>query len=201
MAEGTLRENFYYRIHVFEITLPPLRTRQEDIPLLVHHFIAENSKTFGRDLFTSPRLGIFRLPDLHMFVEELKGLSQVRPLILVWRTQNRVKIAYDYLTNNGVSNCRILKGGITGWVNSGKPVIRGHKSFSLEGQVRAIAGSLMVLGVGLGISVNLWFLLIPVLVEIGLIHAGLTDLCLMGMVLSRLSMNQISPPSIPISRK
>ena len=136
-----------------------------------------------------------------MFVEELKGLSQVRPLILIWRTQNRVKIAYDYLTNNGVSNCRILEGGITGWVNSGKPVIRGRKSFSLEGQVRAIAGSLMVLGVGLGISVNLWFLLIPVLVGIGLIHAGLTDSCLMGMVAFRLPMNRISPPSIPISRK
>ncbi|MDH4193163.1 MAG: rhodanese-like domain-containing protein [Nitrospirota bacterium] len=136
------------------------------------------------------------LPDLHKFLDELKVLSQERPITLICRTQNRVKIAYDYLTNNGVSNCRILEGGITAWVNSGKPVVRGRKGISLEGQVRAIAGSLVVLGVGLGISISAWFLIIPALVGIGLIHAGLTDSCLMGMLLSKLPMNRISHPPI-----
>ena len=50
MAEGTLREDFYYRIHIFEISLPPLRSRREDIPLLVHQFMADNSKAFGRNI-------------------------------------------------------------------------------------------------------------------------------------------------------
>lgn len=136
------------------------------------------------------------LPDLHKFLDELKILSHERPLTLLCRTQNRVKIAYDYLTNNGVSNCRILEGGITEWVKSGKPVIRGRKGISLEGQVRAIAGSLVVLGVALGVIVNVWFLLIPALVGIGLIHAGLTDSCLMAMLLSKLPMNRIPPAPI-----
>ena len=50
MAEGTLREDFYYRIHVFEITMPPLRERRTDIPLLVNQFMKENTKTFHRDV-------------------------------------------------------------------------------------------------------------------------------------------------------
>jgi len=39
LAEGKLREDFYYRINIIPIIIPPLRERKEDIPLLVDHFI------------------------------------------------------------------------------------------------------------------------------------------------------------------
>jgi DNA-binding NtrC family response regulator/PAS domain-containing protein len=39
VADGTMREDFFYRIHVIPIHLPPLRARREDIPLLVDHFL------------------------------------------------------------------------------------------------------------------------------------------------------------------
>lgn len=41
--KGLMREDFFYRIHIIPIQLPPLRQRKEDIPLLVEHFIRLNS--------------------------------------------------------------------------------------------------------------------------------------------------------------
>jgi Nif-specific regulatory protein len=48
--EGVLRQDFYYRINVFPVFLPPLRDRKDDILLLADHFVEQYSKKMNKDV-------------------------------------------------------------------------------------------------------------------------------------------------------
>jgi len=55
VRDNQFRRDLYYRLNVFPIDLPPLRERQEDIPMLVEHFVQKCAKRMGRSITSIPR--------------------------------------------------------------------------------------------------------------------------------------------------
>lgn len=58
VEEGTFREDLFFRLNVVQVTLPPLRRRREDIPMLLHHFLKEFREENAKELdgFTAEAL-------------------------------------------------------------------------------------------------------------------------------------------------
>jgi formate hydrogenlyase transcriptional activator len=65
VREGRFREDLYYRLNVFPITMPPLRERKDDIRLLVDHFVAKFNKKIGKKIKTVSKGTMSSLQQYH----------------------------------------------------------------------------------------------------------------------------------------
>ena len=122
------------------------------------------------------------------------------PLYLICRSGTRARKACEAFQAAGFPNVVNVEGGTTAWERAGLPVIRGEKVMSLERQVRIAAGSLVLLGVGLGVFAHPGFLGLAAFVGAGLVFAGITDTCGMGMLLARMPWNRRGAEGVTCSR-
>jgi len=130
------------------------------------------------------------LPDVGDFAASLRDIADGREVVIVCRTGQRAEKAREALSSAGLEGIRVLDGGLVQWQGAGHPVREGKSAMSLERQVRIAAGALVIVGVGLGFGVHQGFFLLAGGVGAGLVFAGLTDTCGMGMLLARMPWNR-----------
>ena len=91
----------------------------------------------------------------------------------------------------GITNIVSVEGGTSAWAAAGLPVSRGKKAIlPLERQVRTLAGFLALLGAILGYFVHPYFNGLSAFIGAGLMYAGITDTCGMGMMLAKMPWNK-----------
>lgn len=113
-------------------------------------------------------------------------------LLLICQSGNRANRAQQRLREAGLADTVVLSGGMNSWIASGAPVIRGRRKWSLERQVRLVAGGLVLTS----IVADLWLpgaRFAGAFIGAGLVFASVTDTCAMGMLLSKLPYNRGRP--------
>jgi rhodanese-related sulfurtransferase len=124
--------------------------------------------------------------------------SKDKPVYILCRSGQRATKAAEKLASAGFQQPIVVEGGTLAWIDAGLPVNRGQaKVISLERQVRIVAGSLVFIGVLLGWFVHPAFVWLAGFVGAGLVFAGITDFCGMGLLLAKAPWNQRAPSSSP----
>ena len=119
------------------------------------------------------------------------SLPKNAPILLLCEKGGRAAIAATKLRGHGFEDVHVVEGGTESWAASGLPIEgTGRKVISIERQVRIGAGSFVLLGVILGLLVNSAFFGLSAFIGAGLIFAGVTDWCGMGLLLARAPWNR-----------
>lgn len=132
-----------------------------------------------------------RLVPLATVEREASNWNKAEPVILVCKSGKRAAQAAETLERLGFQNVNVLEGGFEGWKAAGLPsLVAEKKPWSMERQVRAIAGAFVVVFTSLGIFVSPLFLGATLFVGAGLVFAGVTDICMMATALGKLPWNR-----------
>ena len=117
------------------------------------------------------------------------------PLYVICHSGKRGRQGCERFLQAGYANVINVEGGTLAWESCGLPVVRGKKTISLERQVRIAAGLFVCMGALLSWLVHPAFIALSAFVGAGLVFAGITDTCGMGLLLARMPWNRGSKPT------
>ena len=113
------------------------------------------------------------------------------PLYVICKSGGRAANACAKFAAAGFPNVFSIEGGTAAWERAGLPVVRGtRRVIGLERQVRIAAGTLVLLGAALGWLVHPLFHGVSALIGAGLVFAGISDWCGMGLLLAKMPWNR-----------
>lgn len=139
--------------------------------------------------------GAVNIP-LSRLKETAGSLDPQVPVYLLCRSGSRAASAASQLKALGHRDVFVVTGGLNAWMSSGKPVVHGgRKVWSLERQVRFVAGLMAFGGAALGFTVSPRWFYLSGFVGLGLMFAGVTDICTMALILARMPWNKGSAAS------
>ena len=122
-------------------------------------------------------------------------IKKDKKLVLHCRSGKRSMQAAQKLLEIGCVEVYSLAGGIEAWKAKGYDVMKSQNApISLMRQVQIVAGGLVLLGAVLAQFVSPNYIYLSGFVGAGLLFAGLTNTCALGMLLSKMPWNQISTP-------
>jgi rhodanese-related sulfurtransferase len=125
-------------------------------------------------------------------IQAARGSRQSEPLYLICRSGSRGQQACEKFMASGFGDVINIEGGTLACEQAGLDVVRGQKAISLERQVRIAAGLLVLTGAALSLLVDQRWVGLSAFVGAGLVFAGITDTCGMGLMLARMPWNQVS---------
>ncbi len=109
---------------------------------------------------------------------------------LICQGGHRAKLAAEKLSEQGISNLVVVKGGTDAWNQSSLPMVRHSRLPSLERQTQIAIGALLLMVLLKGVLIHPAFNLLIAALAVGLIFAGVTARCGLTSILARMPWNQ-----------
>lgn len=140
------------------------------------------------------RIAGARLVPLSCLAETLER-QDGQPLVFHCRSGSRTAAAVEQLAAAAGGNGYVLSGGLAAWKAAGLPVLQDRrKPIEIMRQVQIAAGSLVLIGVGMGVTVDPKFYALSGFVGAGLLFAGVTGTCGMARLLALAPWNKSLRP-------
>jgi rhodanese-related sulfurtransferase len=123
-------------------------------------------------------------------LEKAEFAECCKPVVLMCRSGKRAEMAAQKLA--GIpGELLIINGGIEGWQSAGLPVEQSHAApMSLERQVQVTIGTILLLATAAGVLVHPYAFYVAGFIGAGLLFAGLTGTCALGMLIARMPWNR-----------